>query len=358
MAITEKYVSSLAAGGGTGNSEGSAYTFDEMKTLINAGTAAGYRFNIKADGTYTRSWDTFSGSGTVSSPIAIRGYKTVIGDGYQGRTNQGALVTTNMPYITGVLYFTGSYIIVDSIRVSGSSDSIVVGITSESCCINSSIINTKNNLYSSAFSMGARSSVINCDCENSNTDNVANSVMGGSGNVCYTIGCRVKNRSTSSSCKSIINCQCIGNTILPSSGIGIVALEYTCLIMGNTIYSQGNCAISTPNTANPYANFACFNLITDCSMAFYNPYNATANHMMIFFNNYYNNNTSPNLGFGDWPSFNTVTGTGGASTDFTDAPNGDLRLKDTSPAAGTAVGGGDLGSIQRIKKAALYFLGI
>jgi hypothetical protein len=102
MAFTEKYVSSLAGGSGNGNTEGTAYSYGQMVTLISGGTTAGWRFNIKADGTYNRSADDnlSAYSGTNANPICWRGYKTTIGDGYLGRSGtNGALITTNMPVI-------------------------------------------------------------------------------------------------------------------------------------------------------------------------------------------------------------------------------------------------------------------
>src|SRR5260370_814616 len=99
MALIEKYVSALAGGSGNGLSEGTAYTLTQMVTEINAASGVGVRYNIKADGTYSRTSDDNVGgaAGTMASPIVLRGYKTVIGDGYLGRNAAGALITTNMP---------------------------------------------------------------------------------------------------------------------------------------------------------------------------------------------------------------------------------------------------------------------
>jgi hypothetical protein len=129
MALTEKYVSSLAAGGGNGDTEGTAYTFTEMITQIKSATGTGgqnKRYNIKADGTYNRTLDDdFGGSGfgTTSAPVHLRGYKTTIGDGYQGRTaDNGLLVNTNMPlisYAASKAFLIGKYTMVESLRVEG-----------------------------------------------------------------------------------------------------------------------------------------------------------------------------------------------------------------------------------------------
>src|SRR5258705_7920566 len=128
MAFTEKYVSALAGGSGNGNSEGTAYTFAQMVTEILSVTGTGgegKRYNVKADGTYTRSAtdDLGPATGTNSVPLYIRGYKTTIGDGYLGRTGgNGALITTNMPLIdTGTNQWKmGKFMVVESLRWTGS----------------------------------------------------------------------------------------------------------------------------------------------------------------------------------------------------------------------------------------------
>jgi hypothetical protein len=93
MAFTEKYVSSLAGGSGNGLTAGAPFTWQQMITEIQSVTGTGgrgFRYNIKADGTYNRGAaqdDCNSCSGTNASPIYMRGYLTTIGDGYLGRTS-------------------------------------------------------------------------------------------------------------------------------------------------------------------------------------------------------------------------------------------------------------------------------
>lgn len=76
MAWTERYVTPAGAGANNGTSEANAWTLAQAAAAV----AAGHRLNIKA-GTYSiASTLSFSFAGTSSAPIAMRGYKTTIGD--------------------------------------------------------------------------------------------------------------------------------------------------------------------------------------------------------------------------------------------------------------------------------------
>ncbi len=81
MAIAERYVSALAAGGGAGTSEVTAWTFAEMLTNL----VAGQRANVKADAAYTIATAgalSFTASGSTDTLVfIIRGYTATIGDG-------------------------------------------------------------------------------------------------------------------------------------------------------------------------------------------------------------------------------------------------------------------------------------
>jgi hypothetical protein len=76
MAWTERYVTPLGAGANNGTSEANAWTLAQAFS----GMAAGQRLNVKA-GTYSIGASLSpSFPGTSSAPMAIRGYKTTIGD--------------------------------------------------------------------------------------------------------------------------------------------------------------------------------------------------------------------------------------------------------------------------------------
>src|ERR1043166_3403877 len=98
MGLTDRYVSS--SGTNTYSASTSSSTPMSLSTAM-SNAVAGDRINIKADGTYSRSADTSpTNSGSQTSPIIWRGYKTTPGDGYQGRTSgSGALSIANMPLI-------------------------------------------------------------------------------------------------------------------------------------------------------------------------------------------------------------------------------------------------------------------
>jgi len=115
MAFTERYVRSDAAGGGDGTTDtnsgaNGALTWAEMLAYGGTVALAGIRFNVKA-GTYSRttSADAFTvtaGAATVANPCSIQGFNSSVGDlETNGRTQGGALVTTNFPAIT---YTTGN----------------------------------------------------------------------------------------------------------------------------------------------------------------------------------------------------------------------------------------------------------
>lgn len=108
MAWTERYVTPTGAGANNGTSEANAWTLAQAFS----GMAAGHRLNVKA-GTYSIG-ATLSPSfpGTSSAPVAMRGYKTTIGDlDSQPATQRVSGTDTPLFSISGgdfFLNFTGS----------------------------------------------------------------------------------------------------------------------------------------------------------------------------------------------------------------------------------------------------------
>lgn len=343
MALTERYVSSLAGGGGSGTS-GSPWTLTEAF----ANAVAGDRVNVKADGTYTRAAsDAMTNAGTVGSPIIFRGYKTTIGDGYLGRTNgNGALITTNMPLIsynaTYQLNFTKNYVILESLQLAANLTGFIyqgggVGNLTLSCsCTNSSASGL------GIYNNGATSAAINNDVTASNR--VVSTFF-------RIIGNRVSATGNSSTyALEPVGGVCLHNTVLTGAGIGInTAGGNNVVVWGNTIYAQGVAAIQDPNSAQTNAILVGCNMMTDSARAMLNPYNATAAHPAMMIYNRTRDNTNADLGFGDWPLYGQVTtDTGGAETDYNNAGSGDFRLIAASPAKGAGIPAYlDIGALQR-----------
>lgn len=104
MSFTEKYVSSLASGGGSGDSEGDPWTIDEAA----AGVVPGTWVNVKDDGIYNRPLGSalqLSVHGSDAAPIVWEGYLTtphdkasrfrIRGTGLQFQYNMAILANHN-----------------------------------------------------------------------------------------------------------------------------------------------------------------------------------------------------------------------------------------------------------------------
>ena len=93
MAFNEKYVTVTGGGLHDGSSEANAWTLAEAVS----GVTSNDRLNMKA-GTYTlTSIAGFTTSGSVTSPIALRGYKSTIGD--QDYTGLQRVAGTDIPLV-------------------------------------------------------------------------------------------------------------------------------------------------------------------------------------------------------------------------------------------------------------------
>ena len=341
MAITERYVTSGAAGGGDG-SVGNPWTLTEAF----ANMVAGDRINVKADATYTRTAsDTVTPDGTATSPIIIRGYTTTIGDATLGRSSGGALNSSKMPTIaydaTFQLNASGAgFIIWEGLKITHAragnafqpgTDSVVYGCI----CTNTSTSNVSNAIRHS----GSRVQYIDCDF----------SAVGSSGSVAAAIysapeivlGCRIiatdgDGIRVGSGVKYLAN-----NTIIAARfGIATESTTSSLTAFNNTIVGGSNgIEILTATTA---AQVLVANHITGQSGYGINFNTSTCTKFLS--NNRFRDYTSGAYsGDGDWGTGTKMRdidsgATGTDADDFVDAGTQDYSLKAGAAATSNGVG--------------------
>lgn len=326
-----------------------------MITEINAGSAAGNRYNVQGTITRTTTTDTITGDGTSTSPVIIRGYATTIGDGYQGRTNSnGALITTHMPnvsYTTGRLDAAGAgWCLWESLNITGA---------------------TNNHL----FTAGENSVIARCCIANASTDANArgiyifngvvqiadNDIAAGGPYVLRSasnmtiVGNRIAGGSTAAielaNVSGVRLYTIVGNVIYASSGIGIAkatAAGYLVAI-GNTIVGNTGSGINI-NTGSTVLDVVVGNMITDNGG--YGIDGVSAANAVFAAYNRTRDNTSGALNLAtDWLAATTyshvTTDTGGQATDYVNAGANDYTLISSSPAKGVGLfAHRDIGAVQ------------
>jgi len=353
MALVEKYSSAAGAGAHDGSSEANAFSWAEMVADINAGNGAGIRYNHKGDITFSESV-SITNAGTIGSPCIIRGYKTTIGDGYQGRTNQGWLNTANMPLLTfgtnlRFLVNTSGYFILDSFDIVGDYDAYLLYLFANySTVCNVHVVNSGGGASASAIRIdGVGSVVINCDGIVTGSGASAGISIGTAYNRC--ILSHVKNTGGGAGSYGIIgnNYSSIASCVVHAGTKGIFYPAAMSYCINNTIYKQSLCGIELENLSMVRPLLISGNVITDCLIGIYNPYQETAANPLITFNNFLARNGTNYSGFGDWPTNYDTISTELLAETFADAENDDLRLVRTSGAVNAATNGGDIGGIQR-----------
>lgn len=346
MAITERYVTTAGAGSHDGTSEANAYSWSEMLTAINGGAAAGYRYNVK-QGTYSLgASSTLTGAGSASAPLVIRGYKTTIGDGFQGRSAGGALNTANMPTVAYSAGFRiaglGAYTVLKDLIITGnlSNDLVATGnanihitgcsitnssTSSSATCVN---VNSDYEIVSDCDLFCAAGTTGGCITSGSNTNWITHCLIKNTGTGCGIIGTQV---ASISHC-TIYECGADGIAL---SGTTRGALIEHCTIVRNT----GDGIDFASGTTQTQKVVGC--CITDNGGYGINMNGATAG--LFCLRNRYRDNTSGAIsGSADWVSGTeqgaVTTDTGDATTDYTSYTTDDYSLIASSPAINAAPG--------------------
>jgi hypothetical protein len=374
MAITERYVTADAAGGGDGSS-GSPWTLTEA--IANA--AAGDRVNIKK-GTYTRTANTaFAADGTTAAPIIWRGYKTSIGDldidgasgtGYQRTSGNGPLIDDDFPVVSCnstyyISFFNANYNVIQCVKMTGDINGVFVytGVTNSilSCVLE----NASTGASAVVLQMGnTNCSVVNSDITHTGASGGSNIIeLAGYGSLVY--GCRVKENGSGGGdgikvTANLFNVAVENNVVISPNGIGInisgtTTTTYLTRVHGNTIYDAAGTGIyGTNHSGSAWCTYL-DNHVTDCgAYAFESPYKGTAEVGGLFAYNRTRDNSSGVIdGFGDIESalFNHVTTdsslTPAWSEDYVDAASSDFNLISGAPGRGvSSMPYRDIGAVQ------------
>ena len=358
MALTEKYVSAAGAGSHDGSSEANAFSWSEMITDINAGSKAGNRYNVKGNISGGTTAQTISGSGTVTSPVIIRGYTSTIGDGYLGRSfdGTGPLVATNMPVLTytssGRLAINGSYVIVETLKIVAavaSAGALTITSGSDSFAIRCIAENSNTSGTTSAMTVsGTRSGALDCDASNLAWSGTGNALtVSGSGARSY--GCRL-------TCTANIGLLISGaltnnaNHVIHSCGgfgISVTVTAGQSAIFRNTIVGGSSDGLNLVTSAT-MGLLVANNLITD--NAGYGINGVSASNAIVGAFNRLDRNASgaTNLAT-DWlaaTSYDHDTTSVLQAAEYEDFASKDFRLKSTSPAIQAGLFGVDIGSFK------------
>lgn len=351
MALTERYVTQAAAGGGDG-SAGNPFTFAESVT--HSTTNTGQRYNVQSDGAYSIGAQTF-GTATFQAPNIWRGYDTTIGDcDNLGRNSDGTLNTTNMPAIT----ITGQWVVpatsyntFQSINFTGALSSSLIGTTTcdNLTLINCRVENTQNNASARCITIDDILTLINCDlvCSGASHDYLVTA-----DNSVAAIGSRFELTASDDCISCGTNIVAIDSVFIKRGSIGGNGIRLTTLIAAAnrnviehcTFYNLAAGIISTATHTGGNL-FLYENHCTDCTKYIDN----TTNIAVYDVHTRTRDNTSAPSTI-ELVEVGPITiDTGGHATDYVDAvTTRNMRLITTAP--GYAVGwqGADLGGLQTI----------
>lgn len=348
----EMYVSSSAAGGGSGLST-SPWTLDE---------ALGYsemrdRVNVLADGVYHVLNQITTNAGAREAPITMRGRSSSDGSAYGSRTNAGPLDTSNMPEIrvtrlSGYVLYPSSWWLFESLRfISATLYSYIVFAQGAAVFRNCAFENSASGgsgLFPNEFSL-----VLDCDAE---AEHVA--LSGGTSNS-YTliIGCRVRCTGSSSDYGITSRGAYVFNTVVyDSADRGVQSdspRDYPTALFNSTVVNAAGSAYEFGNNGPQVGESSIGNMITGCARAHDNLYVASgANPLLTAFNRV-RDNTSADVGVADYSQEYAYieADEDGDDQDYFDASAQDYRMVETSPGAGNgSFGWNDIGALQAVRQ--------
>jgi cell division septation protein DedD len=348
-AITEWYVNDAGSGSGTGTTEPNAMSFTTFTDYMSTGgsftASPGDRFNIKgAITSRTTTTDVWVNGGTITSPVIVRGYSSVITDGYQGRTNDnGPIITTNMPtitYTTGRLNVTAPFIITEALNITSAASGATVTLTTGTAgsTTRCNIVNSGTNAASVGVTLnGNVDSLVNSDVSLTGASTAAEAVNITTQNA-KVVGCRIKGgpgagivvQTGSNSFPVIVNNTIYGCAL---AGIQVSVTSDTAIIIGNTIVGGGADGINII-TANTFVQFLVNNMITDNAGDGIDMV-STSNGAFAM-NNRFRDNANTYNNAGDWitaTKYNDVT-SGAGTSDYVNAGGNNYNLIWTSPGRG------------------------
>lgn len=343
MAITERYVSS--SGTATYADSTNPLTPCSLSTALSSGVA-GDRFNIKADGTYSRgATDTHTAAGSITQPLIYRGYHTTPGDGFNGYNADGSLDTSKMPVIsysgTARLNSSGTYVLWETLNVGAAVNAAAMTVGTDSSALRCNISNSNTGVSTGGLACSSTGSgALDCDLRltGASGGNYGLAVAAGAA---WAIANRVwlNSGSAANGIQANNNCTILFNLVRPGTGLGIHVNSGAArpLILWNTVYggSGNRVQYASALTAAPRL---IGNLLTDSSGGYGVEFNSIGG--LNCFNRFRDNASGQWNNSTDWASGtslgNVTTDTGGPETDYVNAPS-DLGLISASPATGAGI---------------------
>ena len=355
MALVERYASSAGGGANNGTSEADAWSFVNM--IAAGGASAGHRVNFKGNHSLGVN-SVIANAGSATSPIIIRGYKTVPGDLsyggalYGGRTyRNGPLVTSDIPVITCAGYTLGGSALNlwQDMAITSTYNGNAFLLGTNSFMAHCKVSNTGTGAAAYGCSIPTQSCAFDCDFEFAG----ASGGLGGCTGAGYFVHCRATasgavtgrcfDLTTGTVCVNCVAHSAIGDGFYGSNAANTYLLV-NCSSIGNG--SDGFHQI----TGATRISFIINSLLTDCGA--YGIYAVQAAAAIAApFNRIARNTTAASSGATDWltaTDFGRQVTADPVGSDYEDYAGKNFNLVGVSP--GRAAGSWpwfDLGALQR-----------